>query len=85
MAGNIRDLQNVIERAVITVRDGRLNLDRALPATPARRGCSQRKTWLASYATNLRRALERTDWQVAGESGAARLLGVAPSTLAPRM
>lgn len=34
---------------------------------------------------NVRRALERTDWQVAGESGVARLLGVAPSTLASRM
>jgi len=34
---------------------------------------------------NLRRALERTGWQVAGESGAARLLGMAPSTLTSRM
>jgi len=34
---------------------------------------------------NLRRALETTDWQIAGEGGAARLLGLAPSTLASRM
>jgi Bacterial regulatory protein, Fis family. len=34
---------------------------------------------------NIRRALEATDWQIAGESGAARLLGVAPSTLASRV
>ena len=32
--GNIRELENVIERAVITSKDGRtLNLDRALPET----------------------------------------------------
>jgi formate hydrogenlyase transcriptional activator len=34
---------------------------------------------------NLRRALDRTGWKVAGESGAARLLGMAPSTLTSRM
>ena len=34
---------------------------------------------------NLRRALEATQWQIAGEGGAARLLGLAPSTLASRV
>jgi len=29
--GNVRELANVIERAVITARDGRLNLERSLP------------------------------------------------------
>ena len=40
--GNIRELQNVIERAVITSRDGRLNLDRALPDTRDTRGATFR-------------------------------------------
>jgi transcriptional regulator with GAF, ATPase, and Fis domain len=34
---------------------------------------------------NLRRALDLTDWQIAGEDGAARMLGMAPSTLTSRM
>lgn len=34
---------------------------------------------------NLLRALESTGWQIAGDSGAARLLGMAPSTLASRI
>jgi len=34
---------------------------------------------------NLRRALEATHWQIAGEGGAAKLLGLAPSTLASRV
>ena len=34
---------------------------------------------------NVRRALERAGGKVAGETGAARLLGMAPSTLASRM
>lgn len=34
---------------------------------------------------NLIEALDATDWRVAGERGAARLLGMKPSTLASRM
>jgi transcriptional regulator with GAF, ATPase, and Fis domain len=34
--GNVRELANVIERAVITSREGCLNLDRALPEVEAR-------------------------------------------------
>jgi transcriptional regulator with GAF, ATPase, and Fis domain len=34
---------------------------------------------------NLVRALEASGWQVAGENGAARRLGVAPSTFTSRM
>ena len=92
--GNVRELQNVIERAVITARDGVLNLDRALPATAVEPSPAQvladadvltAEELERLERENLRRALERTRWQVAGESGAARLLGVAPSTLSSRM
>jgi PAS domain S-box-containing protein len=90
--GNVRELQNVIERAVITAEGGVLNLDRALPAAgvaaPQATGGVELLTMddLARLERdNLKRALDRTDWQVAGESGAARLLGMAPSTLASRM
>ena len=34
---------------------------------------------------NIHRALESCEWRVAGERGAARLLGINPSTLASRM
>ncbi|MGZ6028983.1 MAG: sigma 54-interacting transcriptional regulator [Myxococcaceae bacterium] len=90
--GNVRELQNVIERAVITARDGQLNLERALPApddhaapasAPAQVLTARELARLERE--NLRRALETTDWQIAGEGGAARLLGLAPSTLASRM
>jgi PAS domain S-box-containing protein len=97
--GNVRELQNVIERAVITARDGRLNLDRALPATtatqtetpapvpaaPGERGILTVEELSRLERENLVMALERADWQISGESGAARLLGVAPSTLTSRM
>jgi transcriptional regulator with GAF, ATPase, and Fis domain len=91
--GNVRELQNVIERAVITASEGRLNLERALPASsipePAPRGDAAEVLTAADLERierdNLRRALEMSGWQVAGESGAARRLGMAPSTLASRM
>jgi transcriptional regulator with GAF, ATPase, and Fis domain len=95
--GNVRELQNVIERAVITARDGRLNLDRALPAVhePEPRDVQARTAGTGTLLTvddleaiereNLRLALDTAGWRVAGEAGAARLLGMAPSTLSARM
>jgi transcriptional regulator with GAF, ATPase, and Fis domain len=93
--GNIRELQNVIERAVITSTDGCLNLDRSLPPPgPARD--AWRESWPRSSVLtadelaeierqNLLRALQRSQWQVAGAEGAAALLGLRPSTLTSRM
>ena len=87
----------MIERAVITARDGRLNLDRALPeavehaSVQANPGAGNPEDLLTVEdlarleRDNLRRALERAGGKVAGETGAARLLGMAPSTLTSRM
>jgi transcriptional regulator with GAF, ATPase, and Fis domain len=96
--GNVRELQNVIERAVITSRDGRLNLDHALPemthGAPAESASTEeepsgrihtRRELEAIERTNLIKALEATGWRVAGAKGAARLLGMNPSTLSSRM
>jgi len=100
-AGNVRELQNVIERAVITSRDGRLNLDRALPdgggetIRPAQmreaaiETASERILQMRDLQQlerqNILRALESTGWRVAGKDGAAELLGMNPSTLNSRI
>jgi transcriptional regulator with GAF, ATPase, and Fis domain len=95
--GNVRELQNVIERGVITSRDGRLNLDRALPESgkvTATEAVSSEDTAMrvrtakeleALERTNLMAALEATGWRVAGENGAAQLLGMKPTTLSSRL
>jgi transcriptional regulator with GAF, ATPase, and Fis domain len=95
--GNVRELQNVIERGVITSRDGRLNLDRALPETgkmTATEAVSPEETAkkvrtakeLAELErSNLVAAMEATGWRVAGDGGAAQLLGMKPTTLSSRM
>jgi PAS domain S-box-containing protein len=95
--GNVRELQNIIERAVITSHGGRLNLDRALPentstssAAPAEEGTAIKRVRTVKELEELERnniiaALDSSEWQVAGESGAAHLLGIKPTTLSSRM
>jgi transcriptional regulator with GAF, ATPase, and Fis domain len=96
--GNVRELENIIERAVITSRDGRLNLERALPeASSSEITCrTDRDSQVARRVRtvqelqdeereNLVLALESTGWRVAGDTGAAKLLGLRPSTLNSRM
>jgi len=96
--GNIRELQNVIERAVITARQGRLNLDRALPETaeasesPQAAEASSDDIPIQTAAQiqelereNLIRALKATDGRISGKKGAAKLLGLPPSTLNSRL
>ena len=96
--GNIRELQNVIERAAITHHNGTLNLDRALPESGAasasapgdrvENGFQMIRTaqdMLKLERQNLILALESTNWQVAGKNGAANLLKIPPSTLSSRL
>jgi transcriptional regulator with GAF, ATPase, and Fis domain len=84
--------RNLIERAVITARDGRMNLDRGLPPSLAPAGALLGEPVVLTAEQlvhfereNLRRALEATGWQVSGPAGAAHLLRMAPSTLTSRM
>ncbi len=99
--GNIRELENVIERAVITSRDGRtLNLDRALPVVEGS-GSNQTPMSLEQFHApeqiltstemiklerqNIIRALDAANWKVSGKDGAAERLGLHPSTLSSRI
>jgi PAS domain S-box-containing protein len=91
--GNVRELRNVIERAIITSTDGRLHLARALPSVAARAappavapGEILSETRLRDVERdNMRAALERAGWRVAGPGGAAELVGLRPSTFKSRM
>lgn len=94
--GNVRELENVIERAVIIASDGRLNLRDVLPLENFK-DVSQPKTSDGVSAprtknelrglekATLIRALEAARWKVAGPDGAARKLGIPPSTLFSRI
>ncbi len=96
--GNIRELQNVIERAVILARGGALQLERALPvgrsernaaeiapASTMRSGLSHEDQLKEQERANILAALEKTEGKIYGAGGAAELLGLKPTTLAYRM
>ena len=91
--GNIRELQNVVERAVIVSRgpvlkvpmaDLRPNGGRAesvrVASTPTLRG-----TLDEAERTQIVAALEQSRWVIAGPNGAAARLGMKRSTLQFRM
>jgi PAS domain S-box-containing protein len=92
--GNVRELQNVLERATILASDSRLQLERALagaappptlPSIPADATILTAHQMLELERNNIVRALEVAGWKISGESGAARLLGIPPTTLSSRM
>lgn len=94
--GNIRELKNVMERAVILTKGKRLRLDLAMP------GYSEVKQTAVSIPSaetefvtdavfrerekmNMYAVLYQSDWRISGTDGAAELLGIKPSTFAYRM
>ena len=93
--GNIRELQNIIERALITSKGQDLLLDmpvgQAAAVGPAEAGTPQISGILteAQLRTlekdNLNAALAACDGKIFGKDGAAALLGVKPTTLASRL
>jgi transcriptional regulator with GAF, ATPase, and Fis domain len=93
--GNIRELENVIQRAVILSKGVRLRLDIALgdlpaPATSASdsdvpEGILTDRECRARERANLVKALQHTDGRIYGRGGAAELLAINPTTLASRL
>jgi PAS domain S-box-containing protein len=96
--GNVRELRNVIERALITSGNAPLRLDHVLPlagAAPAAAytsspACAAREIMDERRLREIERAnmiaaLEQKAWRVGGENGAARLIGISPSTFKSRM
>jgi len=97
--GNVRELKNVIERAVILSGERHLRLDLSMPearlSPPDSGERSSAPDDGLSFLTdaamrervrrNMIAALEYANWRVSGENGAARLLGLKPSTLTDRM
>ena len=94
--GNIRELQNVIERAVIIAPANRLVFD--LAKNPKGRNVLPPKTEAHASGPvltfddikqlerqNILNALNSTNWKIFGKNGAAELLGIPPTTLTTRI
>ena len=95
--GNIRELQNFVERMVITGRPEQALAYLALcgPADLSEKACGEpasgpqkiftEKQMRHMEKANLKAALERTNWLIYGNRGAAALLGIKPTTLISRL
>jgi formate hydrogenlyase transcriptional activator len=92
--GNIRELQNLIERAVILSTGPTLRVpmealsssqDSSRPGETPEEDRHDDRTLAAADRRHIIAALEKTNWVIAGPNGAAARLGVKRSTLQFRM
>jgi DNA-binding NtrC family response regulator len=95
--GNIRELRNVIERAMILAQGAALQFDLPIAISQMRPGAipvppeAERSEFLTEpelqrrERDNLLIVLEKTGWKIKGPHGAAELLGVKPTTLLSRI
>ena len=83
--GNIRELENVIERAVITSKNSVLKLTERLTANSSKPAVKSNQTLAEVERNHILKILEATGWKIQGINGAAKTLGLAPSTLRSRM
>ncbi len=89
--GNIRELQNVIERAVISSKGDTLRtnglLDGSSTITSTEKGQSSSVSLKLSDVekAHIMQVLDQCNWRIHGEKGAAEILDINPSTLRSRM
>jgi transcriptional regulator with GAF, ATPase, and Fis domain len=94
--GNIRELRNIVERAVIFAKGGALKFDvpmtSAAPTSPfSKPGHDLDLEYMTDAEIrrrereNLFTVLQKTGWKIKGVAGAAELLGINPTTLISRM
>ena len=87
--GNIRELENVIERAIILADSTVLEVDVQL--LPNLSNSEEKSTEQADISLNavtkehILNVLEQTHWVIEGDKGAAKRLNLKPSTLRYRM
>jgi formate hydrogenlyase transcriptional activator len=80
--GNIRELRNAIERAMITATGPRLTIP-----TPVSSGAAVKRSvkLVDVERSHIRSVLESTNWRIRGAGGAADRLGLKPTTLETRL
>jgi DNA-binding NtrC family response regulator len=85
--GNVRELENLVERALIMSPGGVLDASElfAVPTGSAAVEAPGDGTLEELERAHIRRALDGTGWTIEGDRGAARKLGLNPSTLRGRM
>lgn len=86
--GNIRELENIIERALILSKGDTLEPGEWIPAEKISQGGDINTSTSKLNDVEKEHILEvlkKTGWKVSGEKGAAKILGLNPTTLEARM
>jgi transcriptional regulator with GAF, ATPase, and Fis domain len=83
--GNIRELEHVIERAVITTQGPVLRLAEPIDAGRIPDRMVDPLSINDVEREHILKVLEKTEWRIEGNKGAASLLNLNPSTLRSRM
>jgi hydrogenase-4 transcriptional activator len=83
--GNIRELQNFIERAVLFSPESVLRLPLDLKQTVKPRSESAARTLADADREHILETLMQTDWLIGGQDGAANRLGLPRTTLIYKM
>lgn len=83
--GNIRELENIVERSVIISSGNKLEVGDWLNINAAPIGGEKMETLEANERKHIVKALKMTNWRVSGEKGAAKLLDINDRTLQSRM
>ena len=88
--GNIRELENVLQQAIIVSHDGVLDLSSFVGEsmqveTSARTPPSGSRSLVDVERDHIQLVLETVGWRIEGVAGAAQVLGLRPSTLRTRM
>ncbi len=81
--GNVRELRNVVERAMIGTQGPRIQI--RPPAKAALQPTVVEETLDEVQRRHILTILDKTNWRIRGEQGAAKVLGINPSTLQSRM
>jgi transcriptional regulator with GAF, ATPase, and Fis domain len=85
--GNIRELENLIERAMILSPGNELSYGEWLPAVKNAGGNNHAPLQKLEEVekNHITEVLKKLNWKVSGDNGAAKFLGLNPTTLEARM